>query len=106
MTVAESIQSIVPYPIAENTIQKICVLRGLDGAALFTQSIGISPAYQLCEADIYMYMYTAPDLREQQVSITPAERQNYLNRANALYEKVGEGDGSGTYGYIGENFND
>ena len=53
-----------------------------------------------------MYMFTAPDLKEQEISITPADRKNYKNRANRVYGELNDPAFSGRrYGLIGENYN-
>jgi hypothetical protein len=106
MTIAESLFSLNSYPIPVNTVEKFCIDRELTSTDEYTKTIGDSEEYQLAMADVFLYLYTAPDLKEQQISINQADRNNYLNRANKIYGFYDDPKFSGIiYGLIGENFN-
>lgn len=106
MTILESLQSNTPYPVSPITIEKLCVMRGLVSSTVFSQAIGESEAYQLCEADLYLFLFTAPDLREQEITINLQDRQNYQLLANKIYNKFGDSKYVGkTYGNRGEDWN-
>lgn len=104
MTISESLISLSNYPIPVNTIEKICVNRSLDCAADYS---GTSQSYELAEADVYMFLYASPDLKEQEVSFSQDDRYRFLNIANSIYGKYDDPkySGSGKIGYIGENWN-
>jgi len=106
MTIKEALTSLVQYPIPDANVEKIGVDRGLTLTEEYTTTIAESDAYRLAEADLFMYMFTAPDLKEQEISITPADRKNYKNRANRVYGELNDPAFSGRrYGLIGENYN-
>lgn len=106
MTVLETLQGLSTYPIPERTIQSICIARGLVTSVDFTLAIHNSKEYQLSKADVYMFLYTAPSLREQEVSITNSEKDNYKALAMNIYAAQGESISGGVrYGMIGEDYN-
>ena len=104
MTVSESLLSLSNYPIPENTIEKICINRGLDCASDYD---GTSQTYELAEADVYMFLYASPDVSEQEVSFSQDDRDRFLNLANTIYGIYDDPkySGKGKFGYIGENWN-
>lgn len=104
MTVAEAIQGLTTYPIPADTITSVGISRGLDTSIPFTIAVHNMPAYQLMKADVYVFLSVAPDLKEQEVSITNSDKKHYKALADEIYGKYGEGDG-GKYGYIGDDFN-
>jgi len=108
MTLKESLKAANNYPIQDNTVEKFCIDRGLDGATTYTKLIGESVSYQLSLADCYHFLATNTNFSEQEVSIELPEkaRQELLNSANAIYGLYGDPKFSGnTYGFIGENWN-
>jgi hypothetical protein len=107
MTILESLSTLVAYPIPALTLGRICTKRGLTDTEIYTIAIDQSEAYQLAMADVYMWMVGAPDLQEQDISITPAERDYYLTLANTIYGLLDAVEFTGdVYGFVGEEFND
>lgn len=104
MTISESLLALSTYPIPVNTIEKICVNREQVSGDDY---IGTSENYELAEADVYLFLFTAPDLKEQEVSISQGDRDRFLNLANSIYSKYDDSkySGKGKFGYIGENWN-
>ena len=88
MTIAESLLSLNTYPIPANTIEKYCIERGLVTTDDFTLVVSQSDAYRLATADVYLWLYTAPDLKEQQISFNVEERENFLEMANSIYDEL------------------
>lgn len=106
MTILDALKSVTNYPIQDNTIEKICVIRGLVSSTTLTLEIAKSEAYELAEADIYLFLYTAPSVSEQEVSFNMQDRNSFLSLANKIYSKYGDANFSGnSFGFIGENFN-
>lgn len=106
MNVLESLESLSTYPVPENTIQAICVSRELDASGTFSLSVRQSKSYELCMADVYTFLSAAPNLSEQDISISGTDKKKYERMASALYNKHGVTDLTGfTYGYIGDDFN-
>lgn len=106
MTILESLVSLTSYPIPSNAIEKICVDRELTSGDTYTVLIGTSAAYRLAVADLYMWMFGAPSITEQDISISVGERGNYLKLANSIYGELGDARFSGTViGFTGDLFN-
>lgn len=109
MTVQESLIAINSFPIPSSFIEKIGIERGLDISQDYTNTISISKEYELSTADVYMWLYGQPILKEQEVSISQQKeiKEGFLSFANSIYKKYGDSKyrGKGTYGYIGEFIN-
>lgn len=102
MTIQESLLSLSTYPIPVVTIANICDDRGLEPAADKTAG----EALDLAKADVWVWLYDAPNLSEQGISISLTQRSNLLAKANAIYDLYGDETISGqTVGFIGEDFN-
>lgn len=105
MTVLESLTSISQYPI-DLIATKLLIDRGLDGTLIYDSTYRTNQDYQLALADIYMYLYTAPDLKEQDITLTLATRDNYYNLAQKIYGKYDSTEYEGIiYGMIGKKLN-
>ena len=104
MTISESLLSLSVYPIPANTIEKICVNRSLTSSDTYA---GTSQNYELAEADVYMFLYTSPDISEQEVSFSQSDRERFLNMANVIYGTYSDSkySGKGVFGYKGDNWN-
>ena len=104
MTISESLISLSNYPIPNSTVEKICVIRGLDRTAEFTDS---SQDYELAEADVYIFLHASPDLKEQEISFSQDDRDRFLILANYIYGKYDDPKFSGVkYGFVGDEWND
>jgi hypothetical protein len=106
MTISEALKSINTYPILDNKVATICLIRGLDSSTVCTGAILTSESYELATADVLMWLATAPDMTEQEVSLSIKEKQILLNQANVIYGKYGDPNFTGRkYGYKGEDYN-
>ncbi len=106
MTVNEALLQLSNYPIPDKTIEKYIVVRGLISGDLFDSVMAESEAYKLVEADIYNWLYTSPDLVEQEINFTQPERDNFLRLANSSYALYDDSKYTGTnFGFVGEDFN-
>ncbi len=106
MTIKQALQALVSYPVPALFIDKICLQRSLLPDSELDASAALSEKYELAEADLYMYMYTAPDLKEQEISISVKERRNYFHKAQIVYGKYDDEKHIGLeFGFIGENYN-
>ena len=109
MTIAEALISLNSFPIPDDTIEKICIDRGLAKDDPYTITIGVSEAYELASADVYFWLHGTPNVVEQAVGINQAIiiKQNFLSIANAIYNKYDDEKQTGnTYGFVGDEFND
>lgn len=108
MTIYEALKGINAYPVPKNTMQAICLRRGLlleddaDGG-LMRQD-----AYQLATADLLLWLSDAPNVSQggQDYSFTEEAREEMRRRAYALYSLHGRADDprgdKPTFGYKGE----
>jgi hypothetical protein len=63
-------------------------------------------SYNLAIADVLVWLYNAPNLGEQQISISLQERRNLLERANKIYGLYEDEEATGgVCGFVGESFN-
>lgn len=104
MTVLEALLSLSAYPVPQRTIESITLKRGvgLDWTA-DTETLS-TREYRLCEADVYMWLYEAPNVGQggQSYSFTAEQRDMWRRRAKAIYDELGEDMGlSGKYGWMG-----
>lgn len=104
-TVFEALASVSNYPIPPKAIRKIATIRGVDILATATLDIMSAKEYKLAEADLYVYLSSAPTVREGDVSFSfsSSERESFAKRATEIYAKHGEGGGYQEYGYIGDS---
>lgn len=106
MNILSALLTICIYPIPTDVIQKICIERGLNPSDIFTLLIAETQAFQLAKADVYLWLFTSPDIKEQEIAFTQADRDNFLYLANVIYYAWDDPKFSGNnYGFVGENFN-
>lgn len=105
MTISQTLASISTYPIPAASIEVIGTVRGLTVSGTADSAVLTSQAYELAKADLYMWLYTAPDLKELDSAVTQADRAAYLRAANVIYAKYGDpANSSRKVGFVGENF--
>jgi hypothetical protein len=106
MTIAESLATLSAYPISASFIESTCLKRGLTSTETMIKGTFDLQSYNLAVADILVWLYNAPNLGEQQISISLQERSNLLARANKIYGIYEDGEGTGgVCGFVGESFN-
>ena len=106
MTILEALTALNTYPIPTNTIEKICIERALTSSDTFDIAVSQLDSFKLATADVYLFLYGAPDLREQEISIGIEERDNFLYLANLIYGEFEDPKYSGfNYGFVGEDLN-
>lgn len=106
LSVYEALIGVTGYPIPARTVQTITIRRGLDLGADPDQDLVTSREFRLCEADLLMWLFRAPNVGQggQSYNFTDEQRRDFRNRAKAIYDALGETDGTATgiqYGYKG-----
>lgn len=103
ITVSEVVNSMSIYPIPEATKKTLVALRGLELTEEISEPTEFrkTEQYQGLEADVLMWLSNAPDLKEQDISYSLAERNSMKLRANALYRGLGEMTSDTVYQYEG-----
>ena len=104
-TILESLKSVNAYPVPLRTIVEIAERRGLSLTSEATQAVLRGKDYKLATADLLLWLSLAPNISQggQSYSFTDEQRQQFRNRANALFDEFGEETSSvqPTYGYKG-----
>ena len=107
MTNRESLLAVSAYPIPMRTIEAISLKRGVDLDAVTTSDGVSSGAYRLALADLYVWLFFAPDVAQggQSYSFTNAQRDWWKRQALAIYDELGDEDDlsalGSQYGYMG-----
>ena len=108
LTVYEALIGVTGYPIPSRTVQTIALRRNLDLTAQPTKTLVTSREFRLCEADLLMWLFRAPNVGQggQSYNFTDEQRRNFRQRAKAIYDALGEtADSASTgiqYGYKGD----
>ena len=106
MTVLESLLAVSPYPIPQRTIEATALKRAVGLGDTATTELLASDAYRLCVADLYVWLYFAPNVGQggQSYSFTDSQRDWWKKQALAVYEELDETALAAlktTYGYMG-----
>jgi hypothetical protein len=104
-TILESLKGVNAYPVPLRTLVEIAERRGLSLTSEATQADLRGKDYKLATADLLLWLSLAPNISQggQSYSFTDEQRQQFRNRANALFDEFGEETSSvqPTYGYKG-----
>lgn len=104
-TILESLKGVNAYPVPLRTLVEIAERRGLSLTSEATQAALRGKDYKLATADLLLWLSLAPNISQggQSYSFTDEQRQQFRNRANALFDEFGEETSSvqPTYGYKG-----
>ena len=106
MIISEALKSSSIYPVPAKQIEKICIERGLLISDTFDATVAVSESFKLAEADLYMFLFIAPSVGEQEISISMGDRENCRVKANLVYKEYDDPKFNGTnYGFVGEDLN-
>ena len=107
-TTFDALIGVTGYPVPRRSVEAIALRRGLDLLAGPTQETMVSAEFRLCEADMLMWLYRAPNVSQggQSYNFTEEQRRDFRRRALAIYDSLGDtGDAAGAsiqYGYKGD----
>lgn len=106
MTIRESLLALSAYPIPMWTIEAISLKRVVALDSEYSLSTSTDSGYRLATADIYKWLYFAPNVAQggQSYSFTDEQRSLYKKLAMAVYSELGDselGSLKGNYGYMG-----
>lgn len=90
MTTLDSLLSFSAYPIPMRTIETIALKRGLGLDWDVDADMLASYSYRLAQADLYMWLYGAPNISQggQSYSLTADQRELWRKKALATYEEL------------------
>lgn len=86
MTNLEAISSACNYPIDELKLKKILIDQGIDYGGIYT---GLSKAFELATAALYVLIVTSANLSEGDFQISATDKSNLIELAGGIYNKYG-----------------
>lgn len=92
MTILQALENEVHYPLKQVTLELNLLKRGLDGEGDMTRELSNSPEFKGTVADCLISLITAPNFSESDISYSLPNKDLIIERANALYEEIGEED--------------
>lgn len=107
ITVFEALLAVSAYPIPERVIKSTSLKRGVDIDGLATEAAVKSDAFRLAVADLYVWLFFAPNVSQggQSYSFTDAQREWWKKQALAIYGELDDEEALSalqtTYGYMG-----
>ncbi len=105
-TVLEALRGINSYPIPLRTIKEVAERRVVDIYSETTLSMLKSREFNLCRADLLLWLSYAPNVTQggQSYSFTDEQRLRMRNMAQQLYDELEEDEGlpKTLYGYKGK----
>ena len=106
MTNREALLGVTGYPVPQRTVEAVALRRGLDLCDGATTESMKSRSFRLCEADMLMWLFRAPNVSQggQSYNFTDEQRKDFRRRAGVIYDELGEDDGGASgikYGYRG-----
>lgn len=90
--ILDVIAGLTQYPLPSETIQAIATRRGCNLTTEATHESLTAPEFLLTEADIYIWLSTAPNVSQggQSYSFTTEQQNIFREKANAIYKALGE----------------
>lgn len=107
-TTFDALLGVTGYPIPRRSVEAVALRRGLDLDSSASQGVMISREFRLCEADLLMWLFRAPNVSQggQSYNFTDEQRKDFRRRAMGIYNSLGDtGDATGSgiaYGYKGD----
>ncbi len=107
ITAFESLLAVSAYPIPKRVIEATALKRAVDLEGPVDEAMLHSAAYRLAVADLYVWLYFAPNVSPggQSYSFTDEQRKWWRKQAMATYEELEDEDALSAlktqYGYMG-----
>ena len=89
-TTLDALKGVHSYPVQAKFIERVSFERALTLETEFTTEILNSSNFKLAEADILLWVSTAPNIQEGgiQIGIIYSDRVSLRARANAVYNSI------------------
>lgn len=105
ITILDALQGVNAYPMPLRTLQEIAERRGVTLTDEATASVLKEAPFNLCRADVLLWLSYAPNISQggQSYSFTEEQRIRMRNKAQELYDEFEEEDNAPItiYGYKG-----
>lgn len=105
ITTLDALKGLTAYPIPLRALTEIAEGRGVALHEEATQETLTGKAYNLAKADVYLWLFAAPNITQggQSYSFTDEQRTEFRNRAYRLYSEFDTGNAASkpVYGYKG-----
>ena len=105
VVILDALKGINSYPIPLRTLLEVALRRGVDVYGEMEKDVLVSREYNLCKADLLLWLSYAPNVTQggQSYSFTDEQRVRLRGMAHQLYDEYGEEDAPRTvYGYKGK----
>ena len=89
MTVLEALSGAVNYPVDENKVKKILIDNGLNESDTYTQAIGLSRAFELATANLYVLLLSSANIAEGGYNVSMTDNGNMIKLASGIFAKYG-----------------
>lgn len=89
MTVLEALSVAVNYPVDENKVKKILIDNGLNESDTYTQAIGLSRAFELATANLYVLLLSSANIAEGGYNVSMTDKGNMIKLASGIFAKYG-----------------
>lgn len=89
-TTAQALKDEILYPIGEGFISNRLLARGLDGDSEITVETLNCNEFRGAVADCLYALVESPNFSESDISISLADRNLILKKANSIYAAIGE----------------
>lgn len=91
-TIAKALEDEILYPIGTGLIENKLLARGLNGEGEISAEILASSEFRGALADCLYSLVEAPNFSESDISISLADRNLLLKKANTIYAEIGESE--------------
>lgn len=89
-TIAKALADEIAYPLSEGFIENKLIARGLDGEGEISAETLASNEFRGAVADCLYSLVESPNFSESDISISLADRNLILKKANTIYASIGE----------------
>lgn len=107
MTIRESLLAVSAFPIPMRTIEAYALKRGVELDEEANTAKVADKSYKLVLADLYVWLFFAPNVSQggQSYSLTESQKAEFRKLAKRLYAECGEAEDESLngvqYGYMG-----
>ena len=91
-TISQALKDEIHYPLGDGFIENKLLSRGLNGEEIITAEIMAEKSFKGAVADCLISIIEAPNFSESDISVSlsSADKEHILKRANRLYAAIGE----------------
>lgn len=101
--VIDALKGLTAFPLPSRSVEWVAAKRGLNIEAEATQEVLTGKEFNLACADLYLWLYTAPNVSQggQTYSFSLEQRTHFRNEAQRLFDLYAPKEVKPVYGYKG-----